>query len=390
MRPLLNLLLVAALVLLAGACSDTETETSDALPAVSAEAEAAEPDGLARIEIEAVRSEALRARIAASGTIEARRLTPVAAEVHGRIVRVHVDVGDDVPAGAPLFQIDPGPYRMVVAEAQATLALAEAESRLADAEAERVRVLVDQSVSSKQRWDQLRTVAEVSKAQVAAAQARLDRAQRDRARTVVRAPYDASIVERRAHEGAMAGMEPILVLQEQGALEAILDVPEATPVAVRVGDPVRLFVEGLAAPIEVQVARVSGRVDPQTRTYEVRADLAEAGQLVKAGSYTRAEIEPSRQEPYPVVNSSSVLNRDGRSYLLRVTDGVVEHVPVRVGIAVDEDTEILSGIEVGDRVVAGEAVVRLSPGTAIEDHGDQDADRVAAGPGPAPEAEPGT
>ena len=254
-----------------------------------------------------------------------------------------------------------------------------------------MRVLVDQSVSSKQRWDQLRTMAEVSRAQVAAAQARLDRARRDRARTVVRAPYDASVVERRAHEGAMAGMEPILVLQEQGALEAILDVPEATPVAVRVGDPVRLFVEGLAAPIAVQVARVSGRVDPQTRTYEVRADLADAEQPVKAGSYTRAEIEPSRQEPYPVVSSSAVLNRDGRSYLLRVENEVVQHVPVRVGIAVGDRTEILSGIDVGDRVVAGNAVVRIAPGTRITDHGDGNAGLVAAGPAAAtPAVEPGT
>ena len=390
MRPPLILLLVAGLALVASACSDgAETEAPEALPPVSAETAAA-PAASETIAIESVRSEALRARIAASGTIEARRLTPVAAEVHGRIVRVHVDVGDDVPAGAPLFQIDPGPYQMAVAEAQAALALSEAESNLADAEAERVRVLVDQSVASKQRWDQLRTVAEVSRARVAAAQARLDRARRDRARTVVRAPYDASVVERRAHEGAMAAMEPILVLQEQGALEAILDVPEATPVAVRVGDPVKLFVEGLAAPIDVQVARVSGRVDPQTRTYEVRADLAEAGKLVKAGSYTRAEIEPSRQEPYPVVSSSAVLNRDGRSYLLRVDDGVIQHVPVRVGIAAGDRTEILSGIAVGDRVVSGEAVVRLSPGTRVTDTGENGAGRVAAGTAAAPAPEPGT
>ena len=364
MRPSARIWIPAALAALAlVACGGDPT-----LPDVAAAAEAFSGDPGAApelIEVERVRGLALRARIASSGTIEARRLTEVAAELPGRIVRVHVDVGDDVDEGAPLFQIDPGPYRMIVAEASAAVELARAESANADSEAERVRVLVENAVASEQRHDHLRTLAEVAHARVAAAQARLDRARRDLARTEVRSPYDASIVERRAHEGAMAAGSPILVIQERGALEAILDVPEATPVAVRVGDPLRLYVEGLTEPIVARVDRVAGRVDPQTRTYEVRADVSDAQGLIKAGSYTRAEIEPVRPNPRPVVSASSVLNRDGRSYVLRVEDGVVRHVPVRVGIRVDDDAEILSGIAVGDWVVAGDAVVRLADGTRV-------------------------
>ena len=41
------------------------------------------------------------------------------------------------------------------------------------------------------------------------------------------------------------------------------------------------------------------------------------------------------------------------------------HVPVRVGIRVDDDAEILRGIAVGDWVVAGDAVVRLADGTRV-------------------------
>ncbi len=360
-RPMILILALA----LASACGGGSSESE--LPDVAAGAEASPDDNAPeQIQIERVRSLALRARIASSGTIEARRLTEVAAEVMGRIVRVHVDVGDDVDAGAPLFQIDPGPYRMIVAEANAALELARAESANADSEAERLRLLVANAVASKQRYDQLRTVAEVSHARVAAAQARLDRARLDLARTEVRAPYDASVVARHAHEGAMAGAGPILAIQERGALEAILDIPEATPVAVRVGDPVRLYIEGLAEPILAQVDRVAARVDPQTRTYEIRADIVTEGSLVKAGSYARAEIEPSRPKPQPVVSASSVLNRDGRQYVLRVVDGVVEHVSVRVGIRIDDHAEILAGVSPGEWVVTGDAVVRLADGARIE------------------------
>jgi RND family efflux transporter MFP subunit len=275
-------------------------------------------------------------------------------------------VGDNVAEGAPLLRIDPGPYHMALAEAEAGLALARAESANAQEEAARLRLLLQQNAASQQRYDQLRTKAEVARAQVAQGEARVAKARRDLTQTEVRAPYAGSVVERRAHEGAMAGQEPILVLQESGALEAILNVPEATPVAVRAGDAVRLFVEGLADPLEAKIERVSGRVDPGTRTYEVRGDVPDPGGLLKAGSYVRAELTSTRAEPRPVVHRSALVTRDGRTFVLRVEDGVVRFAPVRVGIVDGERAELLSGVVEGDVVVRGEATTRLAEGARVE------------------------
>jgi len=318
-----------------------------------------------RVEIARVQPRALRSVVAASGTVEARRITEVAAEVPGRLESVFVRVGDAVEAGAPLFRVDPGPYEMALAEARAGLALARAESANAVAEAERLRLLLEQSAASQQRYEQLRTQAQVARAMVDQMQARVARAERDLERTEVRAPYAASVVERRAHEGALAGTEPVLVLQESGALEAILNIPESTPVPVRAGDPVRLFVEGRLEAIETRVARVSERVDPGTRTYEVRCPVDDPDGAVKAGSYARAELEATRDEPRPVVPRSSVLTRDGRSFAVRVEEGVARAVPIRVGVLEGDWAEILSGLAVGDVVVQGDAVQRIPDGTAL-------------------------
>ncbi len=319
-----------------------------------------------RIEVGPVESAVLSARIAASGTLEARRITEVAAEVPGRIEAVLVEVGDDVAEGAPLFRIEAAPYQLAAAEARAALSLARAESENAVAEAARMAKLMEQSAASQQRADQVRTQAEVARARVAQAEARLAKVERDLAQTVVRAPYASSVVERRAHEGAMAGGAAVLVIQEQGALEAILDVPEASPVGVRAGDPISLFVEGVADPIVTTVTRVNGRLDPGTRTYEVRADVVDASDVLKAGAYARAEIHPSRDEARPVIERSSLLARDGRSYVLRVEGGVVRHVAVRVGIVDGERVEILEGLAAGDLVVRGGAVKRLADGTRVK------------------------
>jgi len=353
-----------ACALLSG-CGRHETAGTGQKPDVAASGKEKNP-AAARVETAVVANESLTADVAASGTIEAKRLTEIGADVPGTLHAVLVDVGSEVTAGAALFRIDPGPYEMALAEARAGLALARAESANAAAEAERMAKLVEQNAASVQRADQLRTLAQVAAARVIQGEARVARAERDLARTTVRAPYAGSVVERRAHEGALAGNAPILVLQESGALEAILDVPETTPIAVRAGQLVRLFVQGVADPLITEVTRVSERIDPSTRTYEVRCAVRDASGAVKAGSYARAEITAARETPQPVAPRSALVTRDGRSYVLRVERGIVREVPVRVGIATDARVELLTGVAAGDVVVHGEAAARLGEGARVD------------------------
>lgn len=168
----------------------------------------------------------------------------------------------------------------------------------------------------------------------------------------------------------MASQQPILVLQETGALEAVLAVPDAWPSPVREGHEVRLYIEGLSQPIQTRVDRVNDRVDAETRTYEARAPVNDPSRTVKAGSYARAEILLDSEEPAPIVDRSALLTRDGRTYVFRVSGDSVERVPVRVGLTSADRVQILSGLAGGDEVVRGEAVGRIESGARIERIGD--------------------
>ena len=232
-------------------------------------------------------------------------------------------------------------------------------------EAERVEKLAERRAVSQQHRDQLITAASVARARVAQAAARVARAERDLRLTLVVAPYAGSIVQRLAHEGAMTDSGPIVVLQESSTLEAILDIPEASPAPVRVGDVVRLYAEGLAEPLGSRVDRVNPRIDAQTRTYEVRAPVVDPSGTVKAGSYVRAEIVLAPAEPRPIVDRSALLMRDGRRYVFRVVDDRVERRPVRVGVMDARSVQILSGVEDGDEVVRGDAVEHLTDGARV-------------------------
>lgn len=350
-----------ALLLVAG-CGD------DPPPPVDAAGEPAQQTPTQQVaeavDTERVELGQVEVRIAASGSIEARRVSEIAPEISGRIIEVSVEVGDEVEEGEVLFRIDPGPYELALAEARAGLALASAESRNADDEAERAAQLKEQRAASQARLEQLQTAAAVARARVDQMQAQLGRAQRDLAQSQVRAPYRGSVVERRAHEGAMVA-GAVVVLQESGALEAHLDVPEAAAAPVRAGDPVSLLLEGVADPIESVVSAVSRRVDADTRTYSARVPIEDPQGIVKAGSFVRAEITPRGGEPRPTVAREALLLRDGQRYVFRVAGDRVERRTVRVGRINGERVEILRGVEVGDVVVRGEVVRRLGDGAPI-------------------------
>jgi RND family efflux transporter MFP subunit len=368
-------LLVLVLGMTLAACRD-EPPAPDviALPTADAPVAAELP-----VEIQTVELGSLPMVIEASGSVRARRVSGVGAEVTGRLLEVFVDVGDRVEKGGPLFRIDPQPYRVALEEARAGLSLARAERDNALQEKGRVDKLVEMNVVSEQRGDHQRTAAAVAVARVAQMEARVSRAKTNLERTLVAAPYTGSVVERRAHEGEMAGPEPVIVLQESNALVLVLNIPESAATPVRVGSGVRLFVEGLAGTLESQVDRVSERVDVETRTYEVRAPVHDPSGTVKAGSYARAEILPAPGPPRPLVDRSAVVMREGRTYVFRVEDRTARQVNVRVGAMDAARVEILSGLEEGNRVVRGEAVGRLVDGEALGRLVDGDAVPAAAG-----------
>jgi RND family efflux transporter MFP subunit len=324
---------------------------------------------LACSESEPVEAAVLETTLSAAGSVRARRESAIGAEVSGRIWSVLVDVGDEVEEGAELFRIDPVPFEMALAEARAGLALAHAELENAEAEEARVQRLVEERAVSIRSRDERKTAAAVAAARVAQMEARLARSRTELERTIVRAPYAGSVVARLAHEGAMASAEPIVVLHESGKLDVVLDIPEATLLPVRPGDPVHIFAAGLATPIETEVSRVSDRVDPATRTYEVRATVPDGRGVLKAGSFVRAEVVLKPETARPVLPRNALLLRDGRSYVFVVErQGEVDRVrrvAVRTGARSEGHIEVLAGVPVDGEVVAGDVVSRLADGEEV-------------------------
>ncbi len=350
-------------------------------PSVSASApEAASDPEPPVVDVTTVRVHrgSIRQRVSAPGSLLARRESRIGAEVRGRIQEIFVREGDRVEAGARLFQIDPEPFEVALRQAEAGLDLARSERRQIEADLARLQALHRKQIVSAEDLDRVKTQVAVARARERQASESVAMARYNLEQTLVVAPYAGSIAARLVDEGTTALVQPqtlVVVIQETAELEAEAHIPESQLSVVRVGDPAQIYVQGLAQPIETEVAAVGDTIDPTTRTYHVRLIVENADHRLKAGIFARIEILPQAKTEVVLVPREAVRTEGGHTRVLVVRDGRAESVPVQLGIVSESGAEVLSGIRVGSEVIVGEAAQEIAPGMQV---------RVVAGaPGPA-------
>jgi RND family efflux transporter MFP subunit len=315
-----------------------------------------------------IRRGSIQASVTAPATLDAVRESRIGPEVQGTLLHVFVDEGDRVEAGAPLFEIDPTPYRFALRQAEAGLDLARAQRRQLDADLGRARSLQQRGIVADQDIEKLETAVAVATASERQAIEAVALGRHRLALTLVRAPYAASVAARLADEGTTALVQPqtvVLVLQESGQLEARAAIPESQLLRIRLGDRALVRIEGLSEPIESTVWAVGDAIDPTTRTYSVRVRVPNADNTLKAGLFAQVELFPQARADALLVPREAVRSEEGRTRIFTIRDGVATPLPVTVGAFSEREAELLEGAEADTPVIVGEAAERVAPGMRV-------------------------
>ncbi len=339
------------------------------------------------VHVETLRYVALLTPVEVSGSLVAGRSVTVGATSAGRVVAVDVREGDAVHAGQVIAQIDPAAYAAGVAQAQAGLAAAgasanaassvvaaasangaEARARLAAAAvkeklavttAARMTSLYSQGAISQQQNDETNEALAAARAATAQAQAGLQAAQSDlaaaRARlasssasadqaragiavagitlrdaTVV-APFDGVVTTKFVEAGAVVGAgSPIAAMQDAGALEADVSVPNDLVSALSPGDRVAVYVDAAGgATLTGRVRAIVPAQDPSLRSATVKIAVAGAPRLL-SGMYVRVRFE-RRTPAVWAAPLAALVTRGGQTGVFAVRAGTASFLPLQTG-----------------------------------------------------------
>ncbi|QCO66966.2 efflux RND transporter periplasmic adaptor subunit [Luteimonas yindakuii] len=353
-------------------------------------------------------------QVVATGRIAALSRVQVGAEIAGLVLERRVMEGDRVEPGDVLVVLRAADLEARRDEARAALAALreaerpDAEARLRQARAElaqaerdlvRRRELGQAQLVSRESVEQAaqavvaaRAATEQARVAVAAlaggareAQAReqLQAAEAALERSRIRATVAGTVLTRNVEPGDTVNPGDVLMdIAADAPGEILLPLDEKNLERIEVGQGATAIADAFPArPFAATVHHVAPGIDPARGTVDVRLRIDPAADFVRQDMTVTVTILTGRRDDALAVPNDALLDdADGsdRAAVLRVRDGRVQRTPVRLGLRGLAMSEVLEGLQAGDRV--------LAVGALAADAVPEDGTRVRVEGQPAPQA----
>ncbi len=343
--------------------------------------------------------------VTVNGTLAAYDQTTVSVKVPGRLKSITVDLGTVVGRGQLIGQLEPEDYKLRVQQSEAALAqgrarlglspegtddrvdlektatVRQAQAVLDEARGNRSRAqkLVEQGVVSRAEFDTADAaykvaqgryqdaLEEVHNRQALLAQRRseLALARQQLADASIYAPIAGIVQEKRASVGEyLAAGTPIVNIVQMDPLRLQAEVPERDAPNVRSGQNVRVTVEGDSNVYLGQIKRLSPSIKEQNRMLIVEADVRNNGRL-RPGSFAHAEIVTNDSSTAVTVPTRAVVVFAGIEKVIIVQNGKALEKPITTGRRINEWTEVLAGVNVGESVIVDPGNLQSGQAVAV-------------------------
>lgn len=348
---------------------------------------AVRPAQLGKVELKQIQPSIL-----ATGNLVFRQEVQLTSEVIGRVSEVLVKEGDRVTRGQVLLRLDPTLYRSEVQQHEATRRSAQIEVERAQLNVinqqrnlDRAKQLAQAKFIDASRLDDASHQMKLAQIQARVNEETLQQAQatvslvRERlAKTEVRAPIDgtATAVQIKIGETAVASVtgmpgSSLMTIADVGSIMAEVNVDEADVAGVHAGQRARVFPSAFPErPLDgtVETVSLAPKVGAQGRSYIVKLRLDDSALALRTGMTCRVEIVTGGGTPRPVVSLQAILAEQGErdkgstrdrgapaNFVLAVIDGKIRKQPVELGLADDNNREVLAGLPVGAAIAVGPA-----------------------------------
>lgn len=292
-----------------------------------------------------------------TGVIHARTESDLGFRVSGKIIEKLVKAGDHVKRGQALMRLDPTDLRLAANAAQAAVEAARAQNKRAVADELRQRELVAIKAVSVQEYEQAKSAADATTAQLNSAIASARQVENQAGYAVLRAGADGVIMEIPADVGQVVGAGNVVVrLAHDGAREAVVNLAEgnvqranSTATASLYADPGRTF--------PATLRELSATADPATRTYQARFRLRGTGENAPLGATVTIHLDGDRAKGAVQLYEVPVgaLYDGGTGTSVWVIDPVTSSVsrrPVEVAKLGSETALVGKGLKPGERILA--------------------------------------
>ena len=301
-----------------------------------------------------IQSNALASGPVITGSVQPERKADLRAEVPAVVIAVLKENGESVKRGDVLLRLDETAIRDSMTSAEEATRAAGQTLDQAERMLQRQKTLRTSGMVSTQSLEDAEIRRNNAQSELAAAKTRSSLARQQLQRTVVRAPFDGIVSERKVSNGdtAQVGKELIKVIDPTSMrFEGLVSADKIG--IVKLGQPVRFRINGYPGQdFNGKVRRIDPAANPVTRQVAVLVDLVDKAQPRVAGLYAEGRIEAESMAALMLPEGALVRSGD-LAYTWRVKGTTLNRVNLLIGA---RDTrsgnyEVQGGLAAGDTVM---------------------------------------
>ena len=295
------------------------------------------------------------------GSVQAFNTVSLKTRIDGQIMQVNFREGQDVKKGETLLVIDPRPYEVALAQAQANLQKDEAQLTNAKAQYERNRVLYEQGVIAKQDLDTLQASFGTFEGTIASDKAAIKNAELNLTYCYIKSPIDGRVGLRQVDPGnyvTASGGTPMLVITQLHPIAVIFTIPEDQLLQVR--DHMRqgsLDVDAYSSDDQTKLSSgklltIDNQIDATTGTVKLKAVFDNPDNNLWPNQFVNAHLLLEARKN-AITAPAAALQRgpDGTFAYVVDANNTVQMRPLQIALTQGSTAVVTSGLQAGDKIV---------------------------------------
>ncbi len=295
------------------------------------------------------------------GSVDAFYTVSLKTRIDGQIMQVNFREGQDVKKGELLIVIDPRPYEVALAQAQANLQKDEAQLTNAKAQYERNKVLYEQGVIAKQDLDTLQASFGTYEGTIASDKAAIKNAELNLTYCYIKSPIDGRVGLRQVDPGnyvTAASGTAMLVITQLHPIAVIFTLPEdqLQTVAQHMKQGA-LEVDAYSRDDQTKLATgklltIDNQIDQTTGTAKLKAIFDNPDNSLWPNQFVNVHLLlETRKNAITAPASAMQRGPDGTFAYVVDAKNTVQMRPVQIALTQGSTVVVASGLQAGERVV---------------------------------------
>ncbi len=308
--------------------------------------------GKTAVKVIVVQSSLLQDKLQTTGSILPNEEVDIRTEVSGRLVELNIKEGIFVKKGTVLLRINDE-------DLQARLKKLGFSKKLAEDNEFRQKRLLEKEAISQREYDIAVTGVNTLQADIEDIKAQI-------AKTSVKAPFNGTLGLRYVSDGSyISPTTRIATLTSVNPAKLDFSIPAKYASQIRHGSKIGFTVEGSEQHFVGTVYAIDPKIDPQTRTLQLRAISPNPNNKLVPGAFAKVELVLSTKGTAIMIPTEAVIPEAGGQKVYLVKGGKAISTKIELGIRGEKNVEVISGLAIGDSLITT-GILSLKPEGEVE------------------------